>query len=75
MRGLISQRLDHSISLPSSFFILNLSFHILGTLVGSKSFIELFVAKVLHEDLGMISNLPMFTNFKTTFTILSLCYA
>jgi len=63
MCGLISQRLDHSISLPSGFFIFNLSFHILGTLVGSKSFIELFVAKVLHEDLGMISNFLMLTNF------------
>ncbi len=57
------QRLDHSISLPPNFLIPNLNFHILGTLVGSKSFVELFVTKALHEDLGMISSLPMLTNF------------
>ncbi len=47
---------------PPIFLTLNSSFYILGTLVGSKSFVELFVAKVFHEDLGMIFNLPMFTN-------------
>ncbi len=51
--------LDHFIKLLPSFFIPNPSFHILGAPVRSKSFIELFVAKVFHEDFGTISSLPM----------------
>jgi hypothetical protein len=54
------QSLDHSISLPLGFLTSNLNFHILCTLVGSPSFVELFVTKTLHEDLGMRSNLLMF---------------
>jgi hypothetical protein len=46
------QGLDHSISLPFGFLILNMGFCILGTLVRSRSFIESFVAKAFHEDLG-----------------------
>jgi hypothetical protein len=53
------QGLDHFISLLLDFLIPNLGFHILGTSVGSTSFVELFVTKVLHEDLRTISNLPM----------------
>ncbi len=43
--------------------------------MGSKSFIEYFVAKVFHEDFGMIFNFFMFIDFQTTFAMLSLCYA
>ncbi len=43
-------------------FYFNSSFHILDALVGSISFVRLFMAKALHKDLGMIFNLPMFTN-------------
>ncbi len=35
--------LDHFISLLLSFLIPNLGFCILGTLVGSRSFVELFI--------------------------------
>jgi hypothetical protein len=59
MCSLVSMGLDHFIKLFPSFFILDPSFHILGTSVRSKSFIEMFVAKVFHEDFGTISNLPM----------------
>ncbi len=45
-----AQGLDHFISLLLGFLILDLSFHILGALMGSRSFIELFVAKVFYED-------------------------
>jgi hypothetical protein len=48
---------------------MNSSFHILGALMGSTSFVELFVVEVLYEDLGTISNLRM------PFVMLSLCYA
>ncbi len=40
-----------------------------------KSSIESIVAKVLHEDVGMISNLPTLTNPQAAFMKLSLCYA
>jgi hypothetical protein len=49
-----SQGLDHSISLLPNFFTLDSGFCILGALVESRSFFELFVPKVLHEDLGTI---------------------
>jgi hypothetical protein len=52
-----------------------LDFYILGPLVGSISFIELFVAKALHEDFGRISSFFMFTNLHAAFTMLLLCYA
>jgi hypothetical protein len=45
------QRLDHYISLPLNFLILNLGFCILGALVGSTSFVESFVVEEVHEDL------------------------
>jgi hypothetical protein len=67
--------LDHFIKLLIGFFIPDLSFHILGALVRSKSFIELFMAKVLHENLGMISSLPMLVDRWATFAMLLLCYA
>ncbi len=57
-----AHRLDHSISLPFGFFILDLGFHILGASVGSTSFGELFVARFFHEDFEMIFNLLMFIN-------------
>ncbi len=34
-----------------------------------------FVAKVLHEDLGMIYNVSMFANPYVAFVMLLLCYA
>jgi hypothetical protein len=66
--------LDHSISLPSNFLIFNFDFRILGRLVGSKSFVESFAIKALHENLGMIFCLPMLANLQAAFTMLSLCY-
>ncbi len=69
-----SQRLYHFISLPLSFLVLNLGFHILGAPMGSRSFIKSFVVKVLYEDLGTISNLPLFAYFQVTFEMfLLLC--
>jgi hypothetical protein len=69
------QRLDYSISLPRGFLTLDSSFHIFGALVGSRSFVELFMVEVLHEDFGMIFNLPMPANLQVAFMKLSLCYA
>ncbi len=68
------QGLDHFISLFLNFHIFNLGFHILGTLVGSTSFVELFVTEVLYEDLGTIFNLPVFVNPPVAFVMLLLCY-
>ncbi len=56
------KRLDHFISLPLGFLIFDLGFCILGPLMGSSSFVESFVTKVFHENLGTISSLPMFAN-------------
>ncbi len=68
------QGLDHFISCPFGFFILNSGFHILGALVGSKSFVESFITKNFHEDLEMISSLLMVTNLQASFTMISFCY-
>jgi len=48
-------RLDHSISLPPNLFTLDLGFHILGTPLGFKSFIELFMDEVFccYPNLGL----------------------
>jgi hypothetical protein len=43
--------------------------------MGFRLFIESFVAKVFHEDLGMIFNLPMLADPQVTFTMFLLCYA
>jgi hypothetical protein len=43
--------------------------------MGFRSFIESFVVKVFHEDVGMVSNLPMLINPQVTFVMFSLCYA
>jgi hypothetical protein len=67
--------LDHSISLPLGFLIPDPCFHILGAPMGSKPFVESFVAKALHEDLGTISSLPMLANLQTIFAMFLLCYA
>jgi len=69
------QGLDHFISLPFGFLILDLGFRILGALVGSTSFVESFVVKVFHEDLGIIFNLSMLADLQATFAMLSLRYA
>jgi hypothetical protein len=37
--------------------------------MGSKSFVELFVVKVLHEDFGMIFNFTMFVDPLETFAM------
>jgi len=42
--------------------------------VGSKSFVESFVVKVLHEDLRIIFSFLMFANSRAIFAMLSLCY-
>ncbi len=67
--------LDNSISLPFGFRTLNLGFCILGALLGSTSFVKLFVVKALHEDFRTIFSFPMFTKFQATFVMLLLCYA
>jgi hypothetical protein len=67
--------LDHYVSLPLDFLTSNSSFHILGSLMGFTSFVELFMVKALHKDLGTISNHPMFVDPHVTFAMLSLCYA
>jgi hypothetical protein len=64
--------LDCYISLPFGVFTPNWSFHILSTLVGS--FVESFVATIFHEDLGTISNLPMFTHIHMAFVMFLLFY-
>jgi hypothetical protein len=66
--------LDHFISLPLSFLTPDLGFHILGAPMGSISFVQLFVGKVLHENLGKIFNLLMFANPQAIFAMLSLRY-
>jgi hypothetical protein len=43
--------------------------------VGSTSFVESFVIKVFHEDLGTIFSFLMFANLQGIFAMLSLCYA
>jgi hypothetical protein len=50
--------LDHFISLSLDVFTPDLGF-ILDRVMGSKSFVESFVAKAFHEDFGMIFNLIM----------------
>jgi hypothetical protein len=52
----------------------NLGFRIFGTLMGSMSFVELFVVEAFHEDFRMIFSLPMFIDPHATFVMLSLCY-
>jgi len=54
--------LDRFIKLPPSFFIPDLNFHILGASMRSKSVVELFLVKALHEDFETISNLPKLVN-------------
>jgi hypothetical protein len=49
-------------SLPFGFLIPNSNFRILGALVGSTSFVELFVAEAFYEDFETIFNFPMFIN-------------
>jgi hypothetical protein len=43
--------------------------------MGSKSFIESFVAKNFHEYFGIIFDLLMFANPQMVFVMLLLCYA
>jgi predicted SPOUT superfamily RNA methylase MTH1 len=40
----------------------------------SKSFVELFVVRGFHEDLGTIFNFPMLTDPQATFVMFSLHY-
>ncbi len=42
--------------------------------MGSKLFVKSIVVKALHEDLGIIPSLPMFTNNHVAFAMFSLCY-
>jgi len=41
----------------------------------SLPFVKSFILEVFQEDLSMIINLFMFTNFQATFVMFSLCYA
>ncbi len=43
--------------------------------MGSTSFVESFVTKVLHEDLGMISNFLTLVDPQAIFVMFLLCYA
>jgi len=43
--------------------------------MGFKSFIELFVAKIFHEDLETISSFFMLAHPQATFAMFLLCYA
>jgi hypothetical protein len=43
--------------------------------VGSTSFVESYVAKALHENLGMIFNFLMLVDPQAAFAMFSLCYA
>ncbi len=56
-----------------TFFIHDLGFCILGTSVGSTSFVELFVVETLHENLGTIFTLLMLIDPHATFTMFLLC--
>ncbi len=62
-------------SLPFRFLIPNSGFCILSAPMRSKSFIESFMIKDLHEDLGTISSLLMLATLQAAFAMLSLCYA
>jgi hypothetical protein len=66
---------DHFTSLPPGFLSLDSCFHILGALMGSTSFVGLFLVEVLREDLWTISNFLMLVNLHATFVMFSLCYA
>ncbi len=55
------QGLDHFISFLFGFFTFDWGFHILGAPMRSTSFVESFVAEVLHKDLGTIFNFLMLT--------------
>ncbi len=52
-----------------------MGFYILSTPIGYRSFVESFVVKVLHEDLGTIVSLLMFVDPHVIFVMFSLCYA
>ncbi len=52
-----------------------MGFQILGALVGSRSFVELFMAETFHEDLRMIFNFPMLVDLQTAFAMFLLCHA
>jgi hypothetical protein len=43
--------------------------------VGFKSFVELFMANALHEDLGSIFSLFMLVDHQMAFAMFLLCYA
>ncbi len=43
--------------------------------MGFTSFVESFVPKAFHEDLGMIFNLHVLVDLHAAFAMLSLCYA
>jgi hypothetical protein len=62
-------------SLPFGFLTPNSGFCILSAPMGFKSFIESFMIKDLHENLGTISSLLMLATLQTTFARLSLRYA
>ncbi len=65
-----------------TFYIISSWFFLLSTQVfvfwvhywDPHHFVELFKAKVFHEDFGMISCLPMLVDLLVVFAMFSLCY-
>ncbi len=51
--------INYFISIHFGFFTPNLGFHILGALMGFRSFMESFMVDALHEYLKTIFSLPM----------------
>jgi hypothetical protein len=71
--SLISIRVGPLYIISSWFSYSQLKFSYFG-LMGSRSFNDSFV-EAFHEDLGMISILPMLVDLQATFAMLLLCYA
>jgi hypothetical protein len=69
MFSLVSTKVGPFYITFSLFLTLDLSFRILGALMGFRSFVESFVVEALDDDLGMIYNLLMFANFQVDFAM------
>lgn len=67
--------LDRFKSFLPKFFTPNLGFHTLGTLVGFKPFVDLFVVEAFHEDLGVVFSFLILINPQVAFAMFLLCYA
>jgi hypothetical protein len=58
----VFQGLDHFISFPLGFLILNSGFGIFGAKVKFTSFVESFMVEAFHENFKMIYKLLMLAN-------------